>query len=299
MNTNNDDLDDLDDLDDWETSVIENSTKEHISDDEWDNDNFEPHVQTLTQHLHITDISIESKNKTDLKLETHTKPINKPVQTIDEVEIKYPNGNTSKEKSIGKSSTNYTHDDIEKIYKAQTDTNRDDLIKELTCIIKPKQTKTIQGSSKIILKTVLINTIINTIDYFIKQSEFIKFSQNLSSSSFHNEILGHITKKDKFKYNDTVFNIKKTLHKLNEINQYLFTKRKSTDKLSIITKQNYKCDDLIYILYKIILYILYNSIRNNHSNTLLDTYDIFEMLSFIKLLKMKDDVTLHYIKHNY
>ena len=83
------------------------------------------------------------------------------------------------------------------------------------------------------------------------------------------------------------------------MNQYFLTQRKPADKISIITKKKTKCDDLVYTLYKTIIYIIYNSIRYRSMTSLLDTYDIFEMLSLIKLLKINDDITLHYIQTNY
>ena len=111
--------------------------------------------------------------------------------------------------------------------------------------------------------------------------------------------MGNIKKKEQFRYCGYIFNIKNTLHKLNELNQYFLTQRKPADKISIITKKKTKCDDLVYTLYKTIIYIIFNSIRYRSMTSLLDTYDIFEMLSLIKLLKINDDITLHYIQKNY
>ena len=49
------------------------------------------------------------------------------------------------------------------------------------------------------------------------------------------------------------------------------------------------------------IHIIYNSMRLSMENAIrpLNKYDIFEMLSLLKLLRMRDDITLQYIQSNY
>ena len=138
----------------------------------------------------------------------------------------------------------------------------------------------------------MINRIISYIDSIMKSNDFIKFSQNWSRNAFQIETLNYLKKKN-IKFDGYLFNINKTLTKLNEFSLYL-TQRQSFNKISIITKRGSKIDDLFFILYKTIIYILYSYRPTNGS---ID--DIFEMLSLLKLLKQNDDITLQYIKTHY
>jgi hypothetical protein len=276
------------------------------SNDEWDKDDFEPinpvtlsTLSTLTNlQISAVNYSNDRNNRNDSVDTIQEQSSIKVLPTIDEVEVKYPSGNTAKVDLIakrnhsgGKLSTRIrTIGEFEQLKRENPEISES----KITDIAKTQAAELVQGSSKIISKIELINNTIDTIDNITKLTDYIKYSQNWSRPVFQNEILGHIKKKDKFNYSGFIFSIKNTLHKLNEINQYFLTQRRPSDKIAINTKK-IKCDDLCYTLYKIIIYIIYNSIRFKPINYLLNTYDIFEILTLIKLLKMNDDITLKYI----
>ena len=224
----------------------------------------------------------------------------------DEVEVKYPSGKIPRHDprsgTSGSLPQYLRHCDIEKELQSNPELEYADLVKQSGVgggIVSPE--KQVQGSSKTILKTTLINKIISTLDILVKDTDFIKFSQNWSRPVFQSEIFNNIKKKEHFKFRDYAFNIKKTLQELNDNNQYCLTKRKSIDIISIITPKKTKIEDLLYTLYKIIIHIIYNSMRLSMENAIrpLNKYDIFEMLSLLKLLRMRDDITLQYIQSNY
>ena len=285
-----------------------NSNNSNDSNDEWDKDDFEPNIpvslsalatiNTVTNlQLSLGNIEIDEIDERDIIPEQSSIKV-LPKIDKDEVEVKYPSGNTSRVDLVAKrnhsggklSSRIRTICEYEQLRRDNPEISE----REITDIAKTQPSELVQGSSKIISKIELINNTINTIDNITKLTDYIKYSQNWSRPVFQNEILGHIKKKDKFNYSGFIFSIKNTLHKLNEINQYFLTQRRPSDKIAINTKK-IKCDDLAYTLYKIIIYIIYNSIRLNPINYLLNTYDIFEILTLIKLLKMNDDITLKYI----
>ena len=224
----------------------------------------------------------------------------------DEVEVKYPSGKIPRhDPRTGTSGClpQYLRNrEIDAELKRNPELNYDELVKQSGIgggLVTPE--KPVQGSSIIILKTTLINKIISTLDILVKDTDFIKFSQNWSRPVFQSEIFNSIKKKDNFKFRDYAFNIKKTLQELNDNNQYCLTKRKSIDIITIITPKKTKIEDLLYTLYKIIIHIIYNSMRLSMENAIrpLNKYDIFEMLSLLKLLRMRDDITLQYIQSNY
>ena len=285
-----------------------NSNNSNDSNDEWDKDDFEPNIpvslsalatiNTVTNlQLSLGNIEIDEIDERDIIPEQSSIKV-LPKIDKDEVEVKYPSGNTSRVDLVAKrnhsggklSSRIRTICEYEQLRRDNPEISE----REITDIAKTQPSELVQGSSKIISKIELINNTINTIDNITKLTDYIKYSQNWSRPVFQNEILGHIKKKDKFNYSGFIFSIKNTLHKLNEINQYFLTQRRPSEKIAINTKKT-KCDDLAYTLYKIIIYIIYNSIRLNPINYLLNTYDIFEILTLIKLLKMNDDITLKYI----
>ena len=288
-----------------DNELVSGNAGDDSDDGGWDNEHFEP--QIIISPIQNLQISVESEVQQDIHLEDSNISIAKALPKPDEVEIKYPGGNTPKSDvpakrnhSGGKLSSSYfTIDEFEKMKKDNPDTDSSTLLNKVVHVAKVETSKTVQGSSKTISKIDLINNTINTFDTLSKTQDFIKFTQDWSRSVFQNEVMGNIKKKEQFRYCGCIFNIKNTLHKLNEINQYFLTQRKPADKISIITKKKTKCDDLVYTLYKTIIYIIYNSIRCKSMSSLLDNYDIFEMLSLIKLLKMNDNITLHYIQKNY
>lgn len=279
---------------------VTNNDSNDDSNDDWDKDDFEPimpvSVSTLSTLTTLSNLQISAVNDSVDTIQEQNSV--KVLPTIDEVEVKYPSGNTSRvdlvakrNHSGGKLSTRIrTIGEYEQLRRDNPQISE----REITDIAKTQAAELVQGSSKIISKIELINNTILTIDNITKLTDYIKYSQNWSRPVFQNEILGHIKKKDKFNYSGFIFSIKNTLHKLNEINQYFLTQRRPSEKIAINTKKS-KCDDLAYTLYKIIIYIIYNSIRLNPINYLLNTYDIFEILTLIKLLKMNDDITLKYI----
>ena len=224
----------------------------------------------------------------------------------DVVEVKYPSGKIPRHDprsgTSGSLPQYLRNREIDAELKRNPELDYKDLVKQSGVgggIVSPE--KPVQGSSKIILKNTLINTIIESLDILVKDTDFIKFSQNWSRPVFQSEIFNNIKKKEHFKFRDYAFNIKKTLQELNDNNQYCLTKRKSIDIISIITPKKTKIEDLLYTLYKIIIHIIYNSMRLSMENAIrpLNKYDIFEMLSLLKLLRMRDDITLQYIQSNY
>jgi hypothetical protein len=240
-----------------------------------------------------------------ISLEPKKQEIQIPL-SIDETEIKYPSGKIPRhDPRAGVSGTaiQYLRNcDIEKELKRNPELEYAELVKQSGIgggVISPE--KPIQGSSKIISKIDLIIKIVSSLDTLLKQTDYIKFSQNWSRPLFQSEILNNLKKKDNFKFRDYAFNVKKTLQELNDNNQYCLTKRKVSDIISIITHKKNKIEDLFYTIYKIIIYIIYNSIRLSMDNAarLINIYDIFEMLGLLKLLRMQDTVTLQYIQTNY
>ena len=243
--------------------------------------------------------------QTTISLDPKEKEIQVPL-SIDEVEVKYPSGKIPRhDPRTGTSGClpQYLRNrEIDAELKRNPELNYDELVKQSGIgggLVTPE--KPVQGSSIIMLKTTLINKIISTLDILVKDTDFIKFSQNWSRPVFQSEIFNNIKKKDNFKFRDYAFNIKKTLQELNDNNQYSLTKRKTSDIISIITPKKTKIEDLFYTIYKIIIYVISNSMRLSMENMIrpLNKYDIFEMLSLLKLLRMRDDITIQYIKSNY
>jgi len=240
-----------------------------------------------------------------ISLEPKEKEIQVPL-SIDEVEVKYPSGKIPRhDPRTGTSGClpQYLRNrEIDAELKRNPELNYTELVKQSGIgggLVTPE--KPVQGSSIIILKTTLINKIISTLDILVKDTDFIKFSQNWSRPVFQSEIFNSIKKKDNFKFRDYAFNIKKTLQELNDNNQYCLTKRKIIDIISIITPKKYKIEDMFYTIYKIIIYVISNSMLLSMENAIrpLNKYDIFEMLSLLKLLRMKDYITIQYIQSNY
>jgi len=243
-----------------------------------------------------------------LQIKEQDKPIQDLQVTLsnDEVEVKYPSGKIPRHdprSGAGSNAIQYLlNREIDAELKRNPELNYDELVKQSGIgggLVTPE--KPVQGSSTIILKTTLINKIISTLDILVKDTDFIKFSQNWSRPVFQSEIFNSIKKKDNFKFRDYAFNIKKTLQELNDNNQYCLTKRKAIDIITIITPKKTKIEDLLYTLYKIIIHIISNSMRLSMENAIrpLNKYDIFEMLSLLKLLRMRDDITIQYIQSNY
>ena len=254
--------------------------------------------------LNIVD-TVQIKTTT-INIQKQEEQVTQATLSIDEVEVKYPSGKIPRHDprsgTSGSLPQYLRHCDIEKELQSNPELEYADLVKQSGVgggIVSPE--KQVQGSSKTILKTTLINKIISTLDILVKDTDFIKFSQNWSRPVFQSEIFNNIKKKDNFKFRNYAFTIKKTLQELNDNHQYCLTKRKSIDIISIITPKKTKIEDLFYTLYKIIIYIIYNSMRLSMENAIrpLNKYDIFEMLSLLKLLRMRDETTLHYILTNY
>jgi len=258
------------------------------SDDEWEKDDFVPGSTPV-----FVDTKLQSKAEIQRQEKSQAKSCPKNPPTDQEVEVKYPNGIIAKTEANSKRSNKiYTNDELERLEKIKK-LKKTDLVIMSEHIGKTKPQENVQGSSINILKSELINKIIDSLDSLIKNNDYIKLSQNWNRSIFQNEILANIKKKNIFKFDDYMFNIKKTLETLDNISTYL-SQRHPSNKITIITKnkKGSKIDDLVFTLYKYIVHILYNSSQNN-------IQDIFEILSLIKLLKQNDDITLKYISSNY
>ena len=257
-----------------------------------------------------------------LESELLKQPMQQTGPTIDEVEVKYPAGivneNVRQKKrnsSGGKVSSNILtigeYDKIKKHLKDKKDDPNYDYQTELDVnnahgdafakqyvfrlnehVDKPQFTVNIKGKTINLPKIEVIDRTISYIDSIIKSNDFVKFSQNWSKSMFQIETLNNLKKK-KIKFEGYLFNINKTLTKMNEFTLYL-KQSQSFNKISITTKRGSKIDDLFFILYKTIIYILY-SYRPSQGSI----GDIFEMISLLKLLKQNDEITLQYIKKNY
>ena len=317
MNTYIKEYDDL--PDNWDDEEIPNQEipneetpgiDKHVSDEEYETDKFDTQLPTILENTQI-DSSIPS-----------TSAIQQTEPTIDEVEVKYPAGivneNVRQKKrnsSGGKVSSNILtigeYDKIKKHLKDKKDDPNYDYQTELDVnnahgdafakqyvfrlnehVDKPQFTVNIKGRTINIPKIDLINRIILDIDSTMKTNDFVKFSQNWSKSIFQIETLNNLKKK-KIKFEGYLFSINKTLTKMNEFTLYL-KQRQSFNKISITTKRRSKIDDLFFIVYTSIIYILY-SYRPSQGSI----GDIFEMLSLLKLLKQNDEITLQYIKKHY
>jgi hypothetical protein len=278
---------------------------ENDENDDWDTHDFEPQIKTSLP-ISLDTLQITTTTPTTINTQEHSQEHTQVTLTIDEVEVKYPSGKIPRhDPRTGTSGClpQYLRNrEIDAELKRNPELDYKDLVKQSGIgggLVTPE--KPVQGSSKIILKTTLINKIVSTLDILVKDIDFIKFSQNWSRPIFQSEILNNITKKDNFKFRDYAFNIKKTLQELNDNNQYCLTKRKSIDIISIITPKKTKIEDLFYTLYKIIIYIIYNSMRLSMENAArpINKYDIFEMLCLLKILRLQDTITIQYIQTNY
>ena len=277
-------------------------------DEDWEKE-YEQEQEGLQSSQPSLPISLDTLDTLQLQTTISLNPKEKNTQiplTINEIEVKYPSGKIPRhDPRTGTSGClpQYLRNrEIDAELKRNPELNYDELVKQSGIgggLVTPE--KPVQGSSIIILKTILINKIISTLDILVKDTDFIKFSQNWSRPVFQSEIFNNIKKKDNFKFRDYAFNIKKTLQELNDNNQYCLTKRKTSDIISIITPKKTKIEDLFYTIYKIIIYVISNSMRLSMENAIrpLNKYDIFEMLSLLKLLRMKDTITLQYIQINY
>ena len=296
--------------------------EDNSSDAEWDKDNFIPPTLNSIQATQTIQLPTILEN---MQIDTcmhSTTAIQQTEPTIDEVEVKYPsgivNGNVRQKKrnSVGgKVSTNILtigeYDKIQKHLKDKKDDPNYDYQTELDVnnaygdafakqyvfrlnehVDKPQFTANIKGKTINLPKIEVIDRIISYIDSIIKSNDFVKFSQNWSRNAFQIETLAKV-KKQKIKFEGYMFSINKTLTKMNEFTLYL-KQSQSFNKISITTKRGSKIDDLFYIVYKTIIYILYDN-RPSHGSIA----DIFEMLSLLKLLKQNDEITLQYIKTNY
>ena len=278
-----------------------NTIDENDENDDWDTHDFEPQIKTSLP-ISLDTLQLTPTTPTTINIQEDSQV----TLTIDEVEVKYPSGKIPRhDPRTGTSGClpQYLRNrEIDAELKRNPELNYDELVKQSGIgggLVTPE--KPVQGSSIIILKTTLINKIISTLDILVKDTDFIKFSQNWSRPVFQSEIFNNIKKKDNFKFRDYAFNIKKTLQELNDNNQYSLTKRKTSEIISIITPKKTKIEDLFYTIYKIIIYVISNSMRLSMENMIrpLNKYDIFEMLSLLKLLRMRDDITIQYIKSNY
>jgi hypothetical protein len=243
---------------------------------------------------------LQSKAEIQRLEQSQTQGIPKLPPTIQEVEVKYPNGIIPKKEAVLKQFGRvYTNEDIERIKKFQLINPVGNIIND-EYIGKIKPQVNIQGERKNILKTELINKIIDSLDSLIKNNAYIKLSQNWSKSVFQNEILANIKKKNIFKWDGYSFSIKKTLETLNTISTYL-NQRHISNKISIITKnkKGSKIDDLVFTLYKSIIFNLHQQHQQPLIRSRIYFDDIFEFLAFIKLLKQNDDITINYISENY
>ena len=307
-----------DDLqDNWDDDEEDNS-----SDAEWDKDNFIPPTLNSIQATQTIQLPTILEN---MQIDTcmhSTTAIQQTEPTIDEVEVKYPAGivneNIKQKKrnsSGGKVSTNILtigeYDKIQKHLKDKKDDPNYDYQTELDVnnaygdafakqyvfrlnehVDKPQFTVNIKGKTINLPKIEVIDRTISYIDSIIKSNDFVKFSQNWSRNAFQIETLAKV-KKQKIKFEGYLFSINKTLTKMNEFTLYL-KQSQSFNKISITTKRRTKIDDLFYIIYTSIIYILY-SYRPSQGSI----GDIFEMISLLKLLKQNDDITLQYIKAHY
>jgi hypothetical protein len=268
------------------------------SDDDWDKDDFDSESQQPIKLQNEKEKSIhsippiESFHSISLTSLTQTTPLNPQ-----EVEVKYPSGivprsniKNNRQRNGNKLSSSFaTNDSIEKAKSNSKDCNLDEntYIKQAAGFIaKIKQEKMVQGSRENILKNDLVIYILSSISTIIKNTEFIKFSQNWERKIFRTETYANINKKTSFNYNNYYFDISKTMHELCQLEFYL-VKVRDSDKISIILKQGSEINDLTYTLYKCIIYII--------SNRKLDEYNIFKMISMLFLLKKKDPITLEYI----
>jgi len=310
--------------DNWDDEEIPNEdtpneeipSEEIPSEEESETDEFDTRLPNLFENTSIGTLESE------LLKQTMQQPIEQAGPTIDEVEVKYPAGivkgnvRQKKRNSVGgKVSTNILtigeYDKIKKHlqdkkddpnYNYQTEldvTNAygDAFAKQYVFrlnehVDKPQFTANIKGKTINIPKIEVIDRTISYIDSIIKSNDFVKFSQNWSRNAFQIETLNNI-KKNKIKFEGYLFNINKTLTKMNEFTLYL-KQRQSFNKISITTKRRSKIDDLFFIIYTNIIYIMY-SYRPSQGSI----GDIFEMLSLLKLLKQNDEITLQYIKTHY
>ena len=310
-----------DDLpDNWDDEEIPNEDTpgidKRVSEDESESETDEFDTR-LPQLFENTSIGTRSLGRQNIPL-----IIPQTGPTIDEVEVKYPAGivnenvKQKKRNSVGgKVSTNIlTIGEYDKIKKHLQDKKNDpkyDYQTELDVtnahgdafakqyvfrlnehVDKPQFTVNIKGKTINLPKIEVIDRTISYIDSIIKSNDFVKFSQNWSRNAFQIETLAKV-KKQKIKFEGYMFSINKTLTKMNEFTLYL-KQSQSFNKISITTKRGSKIDDLFYIVYKTIIYILYDN-RPSHGSIA----DIFEMLSLLKLLKQNDEITLQYIKTNY
>jgi hypothetical protein len=301
--------------DNWDDEEIPNEeipNEEIPSEEESETDEFDTQLPNLFENTAIG--TPES--------ELIKQPIQQTGPTIDEVEVKYPAGivkgnvRQKKRNSVGgKVSTNILtigeYDKIKKHLQDKKDDPNYDYQTELDVnnahgdafskqyvfrlnehVDKPQFTANIKGKTINIPKIEVIDRTISYINSIIKSNDFVKFSQNWSRNAFQIETLNNI-KKNKIKFEGYLFNINKTLTKMNEFTLYL-KQSQSFNKISITTKRKTKIDDLFFIIYTNIIYILY-SYRPSQGSI----GDIFEMISLLKLLKQNDEITLQYIKTNY
>jgi hypothetical protein len=84
------------------------------------------------------------------------------------------------------------------------------------------------------------------------------------------------------------------LEELEKTKTYILTKRTPSEKILITVNKN-TVDDLLYTLYKSIIYCINDAIPAFKSNMI----DIFVLLSFLKLLRNRDEITLNYLSANF
>lgn len=287
--------DTCDNADKDKDDIFEKDTDDAV--EEWEIDGFIPTMLPVTTSEYLIP---KPHSKAEIQRLEQSQGIPKIPPTIQEVEIKYPSGIIpKKEASIKNFGRVYTNDDIKRITKFQQINPVANIIND-EYIGKIRPQVNIQGASKNILKTELINNLIESLHSLIKNNDYIKLSQNWSRSVFQNEILANIKKKHIFKFDGYSFSIKKTLETLDTISTYL-NQRHISNKISIITrnKTGTKIDDLVFTLYKSIIFNLHQQIQQPFVRTRVDLDDIFEFLALIKLLKQNDDITLTYITENY
>jgi hypothetical protein len=248
-----------------------------IDEDSWDNDDFQPILEQTIKTIHTlstvpeTMSSITRPETTELELDIEAIDLHQS-STLHEVEVKYPSGIIPRVdvKAFRNSSGGKTSHTGTRIIQGQT----------------------IQGSHKYMSKTVLVDEVLQTLTKIWKQPGYIELSYKWNTSE--TQILGLIKKKSTFKFNEYSFNISKTLEELEKTKTYILTKRTPSEKI-LITVNKTTVDDLLYTLYKSIIYCINDSIPAFKSNMI----DIFVLLSFLKLLRNRDEITLNYLSANF
>jgi len=239
-----------------------------ISDDEdgWDNDDFQPTLIQATEQIH----TLSPIHETNLPPIQHEMPNIEGIALHQgpedhEVEINYPSGiiprvDVKAFRTRSGSKTSHTG----------------------TRII-PGQT--IQGSRKYISKTILANDVLKSLANIWKHQEYIELSCKWKTSE--SQVLGFIKNKGTFQFNEYNFSISKTLEALEKTKTYILTQRTISEKISIKIG-TIVVEDLLYTVYKSIIYCIKYYLT-----------DIFVMVSFLKLLRVRDKITLQYLNENF